>query len=71
MRGLLSTITQSDDFAQLLSGLRRGLAEQAVVGLVGSQKASYVAGLYTEVKGSPQLKKGPLFVITYTIYRAE
>ncbi|NLY30451.1 MAG: transcription-repair coupling factor [Firmicutes bacterium] len=71
MQGLLSTITQSEDFAQLRSGLRLGLAEQAVIGLVGSQKASYIAGLYEEVKGNLQLKKGPLFVITYTIYRAE
>lgn len=71
MHGLLRTITQSEDFSQLVSGLRRGLAEQAVIGLAGSQKAAYVAGLYAEIKGSPQLQKGPLYVITYTVYQAE
>ena len=42
-----------------------------MIGLASSQKAAYVAGLYAEIKGSPQLQKGPLYVITYTVYQAE
>lgn len=71
IQGLLQTVTSSQDFRELRAGLRRGMPEQAVIGLVGSQKASYIAGIYQDVKGNPHLEAGPLLVITYTAYQAE
>ena len=39
MQGLLKgALDSQEEFVQLRAGLRRGLAEQAVIGLVGSQK---------------------------------
>ena len=71
IQGLLQTVVRSRDFAELRAGLRRGMSEQAAIGLVGSQKASYIAGLYQDIKQNTDLKKGPLLVITYTAYQAE
>ena len=71
IQGLLQIVTGSHDFEQVRAGLRRGIPEQAVVGLVGSQKASYIAGVYREIQQKPGLSKRPLFVITYTTYQAE
>ncbi|NMB46963.1 MAG: transcription-repair coupling factor [Firmicutes bacterium] len=71
IQGLLQTVAKSQDFAQLRRGLQRGLPEQAVIGLVGSQKASYIAGIYQDIKQNPELRVGPLLVITYTVYQAE
>ena len=71
MQGLLQTVIRSHDFAQLRMGLRRGMSEQAAIGLVGSQKATYIAGLYHEIKQNQDVRKGPLLVITYTVYQAE
>ena len=71
MQGLLQTVTRSHDFTQLRVGLRRGMPEQAAIGLVGSQKAGYIAGLYHEIKQNPDLRVGPLLVVTYAAYQAE
>ena len=71
VQGLLQIITESPDFRQIRMGLQRGISEQAVVGLVGSQKASYIAGVHQEVLQGSTLPKRPLFVVTYTSYQAE
>lgn len=71
VQGLLQIITESPDFHKIRAGLQRGISEQAVVGLVGSQKASYIAGVWQEVVNGSALPKRPLFVITYTAYQAE
>ncbi|NLK08573.1 MAG: transcription-repair coupling factor [Firmicutes bacterium] len=71
VQGLLNRIIESSEFKQIRLGLERGLSEQAVVGLVGSQKASYIAGIRQEILENPELAKRPLFVVTYTSYQAK
>ena len=66
IRGLLQVVTGSQDFSQVRAGLQRGMSEQAVVGLVGSQKASYIAGIYEEYQHNPYMSPRPLVVITYS-----
>lgn len=55
--GLLQPLTKASEFLGLLKGLEKGLEQQIVFGLTGSQRALLMAGL-TEV--SP----GPMLIIT-------
>lgn len=71
IRGLLQVVTGSQDFSQVRAGLQRGMSEQAVVGLVGSQKASYIAGIYEEYQHNPYMSPRPLVVITYSSHQAQ
>lgn len=71
LQGLLRTVMRSEEFRRLQGGLRHGLAEQAVIGLVGSQKASYIAGIRAELEEQKGTEAAPLMVVTYSSHQAE